>query len=285
MTATNTNALRAHDVGVSIKDAVLLEGVSLSIDEGAWMSIIGPNGAGKSTLLRALAGSVKPRGMIEIFGQDLQKMSGRERARLVSWVPQTPTIPQGMNVLDYLLLGRTPHLSPLAVPSTSDVEIARRILAELDLSEMSARTVETLSGGERQRAVIGRALVQEAPILLLDEPTSALDLGHQQEVLRLLDRLRQDSQRTIITTMHDLTLAGQFADQLILLADGGIVAEGSAVDVLTEEHISTHYGAEVQVNHQGNSVLVVPRIDRADSAPFPERAPHQMTNPENPHGN
>ncbi len=285
MTATETTALRARDVGVSIKDAVLLRDVSLSIDEGSWMSIIGPNGAGKSTLLRALAGSVKPQGRIDIFGQDLEKMSGRERARLVSWVPQTPTIPQGMNVLDYVLLGRTPHLSTLAVPSTSDVEIAQNVLAELDLSDMSARTVETLSGGERQRTVIGRALVQEAPILLLDEPTSALDLGHQQEVLRLLDRLRQNSQRTIITTMHDLTLAGQFADHLILLADGGIAAEGSADSVLTEEHISTYYGADVQVNRQGNSVLVVPRIDQADSEPFPERASHQPTNPENSHGN
>lgn len=285
MTVTKTTALLAEDVGVSIKDTVLLRNVSLSIDEGSWMSIIGPNGAGKSTLLRALAGSVKPEGRIDIFGQDVQKISGRERAKLVSWVPQTPTIPQGMNVLDYVLLGRTPHLSPLAVPSASDVEIAQDILAELDLSEMSARTVETLSGGERQRAVIGRALVQEAPILLLDEPTSALDLGHQQEVLRLLDRLRQNSRRTIITTMHDLTLAGQFADQLILLADGGVVAEGSAVSVLTEEHISTYYGAEVHVNRQGNSVLVVPRIDQADSVPFPERAPHSPTNPENSHGN
>ncbi|MDW3177883.1 MAG: ABC transporter ATP-binding protein [Acidimicrobiia bacterium] len=285
MTVTKTTALLAEDVGVSIKDTVLLRNVSLSIDEGSWMSIIGPNGAGKSTLLRALAGSVKPEGRIDIFGQDVQKISGRERAKLVSWVPQTPTIPQGMNVLDYVLLGRTPHLSPLAVPSTADVEIAQNILAELDLSEMSGRTVETLSGGERQRAVIGRALVQEAPILLLDEPTSALDLGHQQEVLRLLDRLRQNSRRTIITTMHDLTLAGQFADQLILLADGGVVAEGSAVSVLTEKHISAYYGAEVHVNRQGNSVLVVPRIDQADSAPFPERAPHSPTNPENSHGN
>ncbi len=285
MTATKTNALRAHDVGVSIKETVLLEGVSLSIDEGSWMSIIGPNGSGKSTLLRALAGSVKAQGIIEIFGRELHTMSGRERAKLVSWVPQTPTIPQGMHVLDYVLLGRTPHLSPLAVPSASDVEIARRVLDELDLSDMSARTVETLSGGERQRAVIGRALVQEAPILLLDEPTSALDLGHQQEVLRLLDRLRQNSQRTIITTMHDLTLAGQFAEHLILLANGRIVAEGSAVDVLTEQHISEHYGAAVQVSHHDNSVLVVPRIDQADSARFPERAPNHTTALEGNHGN
>lgn len=253
-------ALRATRVSVEIKGHALLDGVSLTAEEGSWLSIIGPNGAGKSTLLRALAGGGSPSGQIEVFDRDLKEISQRQRAQLVSWVPQTPIIPAGMSVLDYVLLGRTPHLHPLANISSSHVEVARRILEDLDLSSLAGRTVETLSGGERQRAIIGRALAQEAPILLLDEPTTALDLGHQQEVLRLLDRLRRSAKRTIISTMHDLTLAGQFADRLVMLSGGSIVAEGSAVDVLTEQHITDHYRADVEVTRQGDFVLVVPRI-------------------------
>jgi iron complex transport system ATP-binding protein len=165
-----------------------------------------------------------------------------------------------------VLLGRTPHLHPLASPSSHDLQLVREVIADLDLNALASRTVETLSGGERQRTVIGRALAQDAPILLLDEPTTALDLGHQQDVLRLLDRLRADHKRTIITTMHDLTLAGQFADRLILMAEGAIVAEGAAVDVLTEHNISRHYHADVEVTYRRDAVLVVPRINSRSAA-------------------
>lgn len=262
--------LRATGVSVEIKGHVLLDDVSLDADEGTWLSIIGPNGAGKSTLLRALGGGGVSAGRIEVFGHDLEGMSQRQRAQLVSWIPQSPIIPAGMSVLDYVLLGRTPHLHPLANVSSSDVDVARRILDDLDLASLASRTVETLSGGERQRAIIGRALTQEAPILLLDEPTTALDLGHQQDVLRLLDRLRRSARRTIISTMHDLTLAGQFADRLVMLSGGSIVAEGSAVEVLTEKHITDHYRADVEVTRRGRSVLVVPRIDQRESRPTEE---------------
>lgn len=285
MTPLNGRVLHASGITVIVERSVLLGNVSLSVDEGEWLSIIGPNGAGKSTLLRSLAGGIPTTGVIEINGRSMASLSGRDRAQLVSWVPQTPTIPAGMSVLDYVLLGRTPHLHPLAAPSSSDVALAESILDDLDLRTLAARKVETLSGGERQRAVIGRALAQEAPILLLDEPTSALDLGHQQEVLRLLQSLRQHANRTIITTMHDLTLAGQFADRLVLLAKGAIVAEGPAVDVLTEEHILEHYGADVHVSNQRGSVLVMPRMDQADSAPFLERATQTTTTRDDNHGN
>lgn len=263
-------ALRAVDLGVTVKGAVLLDGVNLSVDQGEWLSIIGPNGAGKSTLLRALAGKHPSRGSVTVLDDATADLSARERARRISWVPQTPVIPPGMTVLDYVLLGRTPHLHPLAGFRSSDIASVESIIDELDLTPFTRRTVETLSGGERQRAVIARALAQEAPVLLLDEPTTALDLGHQQDVLRLLDRLRLDGDRTIITTMHDLTLAGQFADRLVLLAGGSIVSEGSAQTVLTEANISKHYRADVEISHRGHSVLVVPRINPSDSHPTEE---------------
>ena len=252
--------VNVDDVRVSIKGATILNGVSMAVGTGEWLSIIGPNGAGKSTLLRVLAGVLDASGRVEIDGQPIGSMASKDRAKLVSWVPQSPQIPAGMTVLDYVLLGRTPHLSPLSAPRSADLDLAREILDDLDLTTFADRYVETLSGGERQRVVISRALVQQAPVVLLDEPTTALDLGHQQEVLNLLDRLRHDSGLTIISTMHDLTLAGQFADQLLLLAAGEVVACGDAPDVLTEEHIQQHYRAAVTVSLVDGAVLVTPRL-------------------------
>ena len=259
-------AVSIHDVSVHVKNATLLNGVSVDVAAGEWLSIIGPNGAGKSTLLRSIAGVLACTGTVEIDGTPIANLSPRQRAGLVSWVPQTPTIPVGMNVLDYVLLGRTPHLHPLSSPGKNDIDLARRVIDELDLTGLTDRLVETLSGGERQRVVIGRALVQESPVILLDEPTSALDLGHQQEVLQLLDRLRSTGGRTIISTMHDLTLAGQFADRLVLLAAGEIAAIGPASTVLTSELIETHYRASVNVTTVDGAVLVVPRIHPPNSS-------------------
>lgn len=259
------SSVTVQNVGVAIKKAVLLEDVSLHVDSGEWLSIIGPNGAGKSTLLRVLAGVQSCSGHVDISNGGIAGLSPRDRAKLVSWVPQSPTIPTGMSVIDYVLLGRTPHLHPLAAPKRSDLTLANETLAELDLAEFSNREVETLSGGELQRVAIGRALVQEAPVILLDEPTSALDLGHQQDVLRLLDRLRHEGGRTIISTMHDLTLAGHFADRIVMLAEGSVVAEGTATEVLTPSNIETHYRAAVTVTNVDGAVLVVPRIDQPDS--------------------
>lgn len=260
--STTDAALRARNMSFRVKDAQLLDDVSFDVGPGEWLSIIGPNGAGKSTLLRAIAGAANAQGSVEIHGESLGSLALKERAQRVAWVPQTPVIPAGMIVLDYVLLGRTPYLHPLASPSKIDVASARELLEELNLEDFAGRTVETLSGGERQRVVIGRALAQDTPIVLLDEPTSALDLGHQQDVLGLLDRLRSTGERTIISTMHDLTLAGHFADRVALLADGKIVAIGDALDVLTEDNISLYYGADVTVTHSNGSAIISPRISR-----------------------
>lgn len=255
--------LDVRSVGVAVKSATLVSNVDLQVGPGDWLSIIGPNGAGKSTLLKAIATGAPSAGEVYINGANIADLTTSERAALVSWVPQYPTIPGGMTVLDYILLGRTPHLHPLASPRREDIELAEAILDDLQLSPFATRLVETLSGGERQRAVIGRALVQESPLMLLDEPTSALDLGHQQEVLALLDRLRAEGERTIITTMHDLTLAGAFADELVMMSDGSVAHRGSARSVLTEKNIADHYGAEVRVEVVDGTVVVVPRLSPA----------------------
>jgi len=162
-------------------------------------------------------------------------------------------------VSQYVLLGRAPHLGYLGKESSFDRRVVRDVLRRLVLEELAARPLEKLSGGERQRAAIARALAQRAPVLLIDEPTTSLDVGRQQSVLELIDQLRKEQELTVIAAMHELTLAGQYADRLALLVEGRLVAVGSAAEVLTEPAISAHYGAEVKViDLNGSGPAVVP---------------------------
>lgn len=258
-------ALSVDGVGVTLLDRPVVDGVSLAVPAGTWLTLVGPNGAGKSTLLRAVAGAVDFTGSIAFDGVEVARLRSRERARLVAVVPQDPARPEGMTVLDYVLLGRTPYVSYLGTESAADLAVARDLLETLELRSLAGRLLTELSGGEFQRAVLARALAQEAPVLLLDEPTSSLDLGHAQQVLELVDELRGSRGLTVVSALHDLTTAGQFADHLVLLVDGHVVAQGSAQEVLTEELISTHYGARVRVltDPQGGVVVVPLRPGRA----------------------
>ncbi|WP_129667596.1 ABC transporter ATP-binding protein [Phytoactinopolyspora endophytica] len=238
---------------------LVVDDVTLTVPVGSWTTLVGPNGAGKSTLLRAVAGSVRHSGAIEFGEKPLAGMRSRERARMVAVVPQEATRPAGMTVLDYVLLGRTPYLPYLGVESAEDLAVADELLDTLELRDLAERPVMSLSGGEFQRAVLARALAQQAPLLLLDEPTSSLDLGHAQQVLELVDELRAERGLTVVSALHDLTTAGQFADHLVLLVDGGVAAQGKAQEVLTEELLSAHYGARVRIlTDPEGGVVVVP---------------------------
>jgi len=256
------SALVLDSLSVVLDGARILDGVSGSVDAGEWVTVIGPNGAGKSTLLRAVAGLVPRRGGVEIGGDDGSALARREIARRIALVPQLPSLPPQMTVAEYVLLGRTPHLGYFARESVHDFEVADAALARLDLVELAARRLGTLSGGERQRAVLARALAQEAPILLLDEPTNALDVGRGQQALELVDALRREAGLTVLAAMHDLTLAGQYADRLLLLDGGRVVAVGGVHDVLTDELIARHYGASVRVLHDDEGRFVVVPIRR-----------------------
>ncbi|HEY3504850.1 MAG TPA: ABC transporter ATP-binding protein [Actinocatenispora sp.] len=252
--------LTARSVGVRIGAATLLADVDVDVPEGGWLTIIGPNGAGKSTLLRALAGLLPHDGTVTVAGQPTARLHRRERARLIALVPQNPVVPPGMSVLDYTLLGRTPYIAPLAVEGASDLAAARDVLDRLDLSGFADRTLDTLSGGERQRVYLARALAQGARLLLLDEPTSALDIGHQQDVLDLVDELRtaDGAPLTVVATMHDLSVAGEYAEEILLLDAGRVVATGTPAEVLTEDLLSRHYRARVRVVPGERGPLVVP---------------------------
>jgi iron complex transport system ATP-binding protein len=257
--------IRCEGVTVTIGERRILDGVALDVPSGAWLSIVGPNGAGKSTLLRHLTGAVAGTGTIWLDGRPIGDLPRRERARLVALVPQSPVLPVGLSVADYVLLGRTPHIRPLGVETAADVAAVHDALAHLDLLGLADRELVTLSGGERQRVLIARALAQAAPIVLLDEPTTALDVGHQQQVLELVDDLRRAHDLTVVTTMHDLTLAGQYADRLLLLDEGRVVIEGAASEVLTEEHLAAYYGARVRIIYEGGHPVVLPLRARRSS--------------------
>jgi iron complex transport system ATP-binding protein len=251
-------AVAARDVRVALDGRPVLHGVDLAVEAGSWVTIIGPNGAGKSTLLRTVGGLLPFTGSISLFGTDTARLRRRERARLVATVPQTPTVPPGMTVLDYALLGRTPYISALGRESAADLAAVHAVLDRIDLTGFAERPLERLSGGERQRVFLARALAQGATLLLLDEPTAALDIGHQQEVLDLVDELRRDRGLTVLATMHDLSVAGEYADRLVLLAAGRVAAVGRPAEVLTEDLLSTHYGARVRVVPGEHGPLVVP---------------------------
>ena len=240
------------EVEVSYDDRRVLGPATVAAGDGEWVGLIGPNGAGKSTLLRAAVGVVDHEGSVSLGGR-----KGRPGID-IAWMPQRPHLPDDMGVADYVMLGRTPHLGYLAAEGEHDVTTVRTALERLDLIELARRPLGTLSGGEAQRAVLARALAQEAPVLLLDEPTASLDIGHAVEVLDVLDELRRAEGLTVVTAAHDLTLAGRYADRLVLLSGGVVAAEGAPVDVLTEEILRAHYGAGIRVMNDRDGPLVVP---------------------------
>jgi iron complex transport system ATP-binding protein len=252
-------ALALDGVSVTLGGARIVDRLSCGVERGEWVALIGPNGAGKTTALRAIAGLIDYEGDVQVLARDARRLARKELARQIALVPQVPLIPGDMTVRAYVLLGRTPHLGYFGSEGRADQRAVDTALEQLDLVPFAGRRLDTLSGGERQRATLARALAQDAPVLLLDEPTAALDMGRQQQVLEIVDRLRAHRGLTVLSTMHDLTLAGQYADRLLLLDGGRLVAAGTADEVLTRALITEHYGAEVEVvDAPGSGFVVVP---------------------------
>jgi iron complex transport system ATP-binding protein len=247
-------------VTVRYGSAPAVSALTEHIGSGEWVGLIGPNGAGKTTLLSAVGGLVPHEGEIKVDDVAVSLLSPRRLARLVAYVPQQPVLPPDMTVGDYVLLGRTPHIGYFGFESAEDRRVCADLLDCLDLVSMPPRRLSTLSGGELQRLVLARALAQDAPVLLLDEPTSALDLGRRVEALELVDTLRRERCLTVLSALHDLTLAGQFADRLILLDRGQAVCTGKPDEVLTEDALTRHFGTNVRVmRSDGGDLVVVPQ--------------------------
>ncbi len=245
-----------HEVAVAFGGPPVVGPLSLTVVDGEWLALIGPNGAGKSTLLKAAVGIVEHSGSVQFGGR-------ASRAGLdVAWMPQRPYLPDEMSVTDYVLLGRTPHLSRFGTERDSDLDSVWRSIQRLELEGLADRALATLSGGEAQRAVLARAIAQEAPVLLLDEPTSNLDIGHSLDVLEIVDDLRLSDGLTVVTALHDLTLAGRFAGRVVMLAAGMVVADGSPDEVLNEGLLQAHYGAGIRVVDNGEGPTVIPTRNR-----------------------
>jgi iron complex transport system ATP-binding protein len=252
-------ALALQQVSVTLGSVRVLSELSAEVEPGEWVALIGPNGAGKTTALRAIVGLVPYEGRVRVLEDDGRALARKHLARRVALVPQVPLMPGDITVRAYVLLGRTPHLGYFGTERREDHRAVEAALEQLDLLSFAERRLDTLSGGERQRATLARALAQDAPLLLLDEPTAALDMGRQQQVLEIVDELRANRGLTVLSTMHDLTLAGQYADRLLLVDGGRLVASGAPDDVLTRALITEHYGAEVAVvDAPGSGFVVVP---------------------------
>ena len=222
-------------------------GLSLSVERGSVTALAGPNGVGKSTLLRLLCGSLEPsRGTTRVAGVDVATLSVRERAKTVAVVPQNVELPSGTAALEVVLMGRNPHMRLLSWESEEDVDIAVEVMRMTDTDDLLDRRVDELSGGERQRVAIAMALAQQTPVLLLDEPTANLDLAYQPAVMILMRELASGG-KTVVVAVHDLTLAGQFCDEVALMSGGTMHAVGSPEEVLTEVNIRKAYGADVTV--------------------------------------
>jgi iron complex transport system ATP-binding protein len=285
-------ALAVRALTVTLDKSPVVREVSLGRAGGGWLALIGPNGSGKSTLIRACAGLLPYTGSILLDDTNLGSLRVRERARLIAYVPQEPVLPPDVTVAEYVLLGRTPHTGYLGVSGGAggvlgaglgsvfgggvfggtgrrDRAVAAAAMERLDVARYAERRLARLSGGERQRAVLARALAQAPRVLLLDEPTSMLDIGHEQRVLELVDRLRRDDGLTVVCALHDLTLAGQYADHLVLLDDGRVAAAGSAANVLTAETIGRVYAARVMVTAgpDGRPVVAPLRAARDNDGP------------------
>ena len=247
-------------VTVRFDGRAVVNAVTATVGRGEWVGLIGANGAGKTTLIKASPAWSITRVKSSSAGSRRPQWRGGSGPGRWPYVPQSPELPADMSVFDYTLLGRTPHIAYLAVESRTDLAYCVELLERLGLAALAARPLSTLSGGERQRVVLARALAQEAPVLLMDEPTSALDLSNRMEALERVDELRREWGLTVVSALHDLTLAGQFADRLLLLSGGTVAAFGTPAEVLDESVLEEAFDCAVRIiRTDDGEVVIVPR--------------------------
>jgi len=240
--------LEIQSLSAAYGKRLALDRVTISVKSGQILAVIGPNGAGKSTLVRAVSGVLPSHtGKIRIGGNDLSSLSPGQRARYMAVVPQARNMPAAFTVYQTVLLGRTPYLGWLGQTSEQDQEHVRIALEQTQLLQLAERRVSELSGGEQQRVLLARALAQDTPVMLLDEPTTHLDLQHQSSLLNLVRKLATEHQLAVLMVLHDLNLAGLYADQVALLVGGRLQALGTPQEVLTEKSLADVYHIPVHV--------------------------------------
>jgi len=249
----------AKNLRFKYDESWVLDGLSFEVREGEILGIIGPNGSGKTTILRILSRVLIPQGgEVRIRGENLLELKQKEIAQIIGVVPQDTYFPFPFTVGEVVLMGRSPWLSGFGFESREDFQIASQAMALTNTLSFSSRLIFELSGGERQRAIIARALAQEPQVMLLDEPTAHLDIGYQIEIYDLIKKLNAEKRLTLIVVAHDLNLAGEYCDRLILLDGGRIYKMGSPKEVITEENLSRVYQSKVLVDE--NPVTGTPRV-------------------------
>jgi iron complex transport system ATP-binding protein len=240
--------LDIQNLHVAYGNREVLRDIDLQVNRGEVVALIGPNGAGKTTLIRAASGTIPVcGGGISVQGEDVSAMTAAQRARLLSVVPQAGGLPGGFTVWHTVLLGRTPYLGWLGRTSAEDSQRVEWALGRANLLELASRSIGELSGGEQQRVLLARALAQDTPVLLLDEPTAHLDLKHQSSLLNLVHQLAHESGLAVLMALHDLNLAGLYADRVALLAEGTLQAAGTPGEVLTAARLTAVYQVPVHV--------------------------------------
>lgn len=239
-------------------ERLVIDDLTLTVRRGEWVAIVGPNGAGKTTFLHAVAALLPFAGGLSLLGHDPSTLHRRQLARLVALMPQHPVVPPGMTARDLIMLGRTPFLKTFGTESPDDRAAVDAEIEHLGLESFVDRPADQLSGGELQRVMLARALCQQPQLLLLDEPTSALDIGHQQSVLELVDRHRRQRGITVLAAMHDLTLAAQYSDRIVLLDRGAVVSDGPPAQVLDADLLARTYAAQVEILARPAGPAVIP---------------------------
>jgi iron complex transport system ATP-binding protein len=240
--------LAAERVRLAYDDHVVVHDLDLALTDGSFTAIVGPNGCGKSTLLRALGRLLRPSGgEVLLDGRAIARTPTREVAKVLGLLPQAPIAPEGLTVADLVARGRHPHQSWIRQWSRDDEAVVAEALEWTDLAALAERPVDELSGGQRQRAWISMALAQGTDLLLLDEPTTYLDLAHQIDVLELVGRLHAERGRTVVVVLHDLNLAARYAQRLVAMKDGVLVASGTPAEVLTEQLLADVFDLEARI--------------------------------------
>ncbi len=258
----NTELIRAEDVWAGYSTTPVLKGIHLRLLRGEMVGLLGPNGSGKSTLLRVLSGVLKPqKGQVWLEGRLLSHLRAKEVAQKLAFVPQREEVAFGFTAWEVVLLGRAPYIGWWGKERATDLQATRRAMERTDSLCLSERAFSTLSGGERQRVVLARGLAQETPLLLLDEPLTHLDVAHQVGTLSLLRQLNREEGLTVLAALHDINLASEFCDRLIVLRQGQIVADGTPSEVITPALLARVFGLDawVRVNPATGRPHVLPR--------------------------
>jgi len=258
---TDSTRLRVDDATLAYDNRVISSGLTVDIPDRSFTVIVGPNACGKSTLLRSLSRLLKPQqGRVLLDGKAIGAMKPKDVARTIGLLPQTSVAPDGITVVDLVSRGRYPHQGMIRQWTSADESAVVDAMRATDVAELASRAVDELSGGQRQRVWAAMALAQQTPILLLDEPTTFLDIAHQIELLDLFARLHREG-NTIVAVLHDLNHAARYADHLIVMKAGEVVATGAPADIVTAELVEHVFGLPCLIIEDpvSKTPLIVPK--------------------------